>query len=70
MVKLSAVIEVEFSDSLGRSVTGYMLGIHTFVTKYVRSLCEQHGITVDCDKALHSLFGEYVTHIDRERPGS
>jgi len=42
------------------------------VIKYVRSLCAQHGITVTRDKALHSLFGEYVKflreshHIDSE----
>lgn len=34
--------------------------LHTFVVKYVRLLCEKHGIVVDRDKALHSLFGEYV----------
>ena len=37
--------------------------LHTFVTKYVRSLCEQRGIIVDRDKALHSLFGEYVKRL-------
>jgi hypothetical protein len=34
--------------------------LHTIVIKYVRSLCAQHGITVTREKALHSLFGEYV----------
>jgi len=34
--------------------------LHTFVIKYVRSLCAQSGITVTREKALHSLFGEYV----------
>jgi hypothetical protein len=34
--------------------------LHTFVIKFVRSLCTQWGITVSRDKALHSLFGEYV----------
>lgn len=34
--------------------------LHTFVVKYVRFLCEKHGIAVDRNKALHSLFGEYV----------
>ncbi len=28
--------------------------------KFVRSLCGQHGVPVDGDKALHSIFGEYV----------
>jgi hypothetical protein len=34
--------------------------LHTFVIKYVRTRCEQHGVTVTRDKPLHSLFGEYV----------
>jgi len=34
--------------------------LHTFVIKYVRTLCEQAGVAVTRDKALHSLFGEYV----------
>lgn len=47
--------------------------LHTFVIKFVRHLCERRGgITVDRDKPLHSLFGEYVKrlkadgHIDSE----
>jgi hypothetical protein len=34
--------------------------LHTFVIKYVRTLCTQHGLTVTREKHLHSLFGEYV----------
>lgn len=34
--------------------------LHTFVVKYVRVLCEKRGISVDREKPLHSLFGEYV----------
>lgn len=34
--------------------------LHTFTIKFVRSVCEAHGITVERDKALHSVFGEYV----------
>ena len=37
--------------------------LHTFVVKYVRSLCKQRGVTVTQDKALHSLFGEYVKRL-------
>jgi len=37
--------------------------LHTFVTKYIRALCEQRGITVSRDKPLHSLFGEYVKRL-------
>jgi len=39
--------------------------LHTFVIKYVRTLCEQHGIAVTRDKPLHSLFGEYVKGLRR-----
>jgi len=34
--------------------------LHTFVVKFVRGLCKEHGIAAGTDKALHSLFGEYV----------
>jgi hypothetical protein len=37
--------------------------LHTFVIKDVRSLCTQRGVTVTRDKALHSLFGEYVKRL-------
>lgn len=34
--------------------------LHTFVMKFVRNACEEHGVEVARDKPLHSLFGEYV----------
>jgi hypothetical protein len=34
--------------------------LHTFITKYLRSLCERRGVAVSRDKPLHSLVGEYV----------
>jgi Abortive infection C-terminus len=34
--------------------------LHTFAVKFTRSVCEEHGITIDRDKPLHSIFGEYV----------
>lgn len=34
--------------------------LHTFTTKFLRTLCEAHGIPVSRDKPLHSLCGEYV----------
>jgi hypothetical protein len=34
--------------------------LHTFVMKFVRNACEQHGVAVIRDKPLHSVFGEYV----------
>jgi hypothetical protein len=34
--------------------------LHTFVTKYMRVICERHGIIAVREKPLHSLVGEYV----------
>ena len=39
--------------------------LHTFVVKYVRQLCDKHGITYDNSKPLHSLFGGYVKLLKR-----
>jgi len=39
--------------------------LHTFVVKYIRTLCEKHGIATQRDKPLHSLFGEYVKHLKK-----
>lgn len=39
--------------------------LHTFVIKYIRVLCKKHGIVVDRDKALHSLFGEYIKQLKK-----
>lgn len=40
--------------------------LHTYVMKYMRCLCEKHGITMRRDKPLHSLVGEYVKHMKAE----
>lgn len=37
--------------------------LHTFVIKYVRSLCAARGIDVPRDKPLHSQFGEYLKRL-------
>lgn len=37
--------------------------LHTFVVKYIRQLCDKHGISYDRDKPLHSLFGGYVKYL-------
>lgn len=34
--------------------------LHTFTIAFTRSVCEKHGIAVERDKPLHSIFGEYV----------
>ena len=37
--------------------------LHTFTVKYMRVLCQKHGIKTDKDKPLHSLVGEYVKRL-------
>ena len=37
--------------------------LHTYVVKYTRQQCNKYGISCDRDKALHSLFGEYVKYL-------
>ncbi len=37
--------------------------LHTFVIKYLRTVCANHGVEVNRDKALHSIFGEYVKRL-------
>jgi hypothetical protein len=39
--------------------------LHTFVIKYIRTLCTECGLVVTRDKPLHSLFGEYVKSIEK-----
>src|SRR5437773_516384 len=34
--------------------------LHTLTVAFVRSLCEKHGIKVERDEPLHSLYGKYV----------
>lgn len=41
--------------------------LHTFVVKYIRILCERHGITMEREKPLHSHFGEYVKRLKQDR---
>ena len=40
--------------------------LHTFVTKYLRVLCEKYGVALEKEKPLHSLIGEYVKQIRGE----
>ncbi len=37
--------------------------LHTFVVKYVSTLCREHGLTVVRSKPLHSMFGEYIKYL-------
>lgn len=51
-------------DAIDRDeLEGGLDRLHTFVTKYVRALCEACGLATDRNKPLHSLFGEYVKHL-------
>jgi hypothetical protein len=53
-------------DSADRGVRADESGLdrlHTFVIKYVRSLCVQHGVDLVRDTPLHSLFGAYVKRL-------
>ena len=34
--------------------------LHTFVTNLIRTLSQKRDVTIDRDKPLHSIFGEYV----------
>lgn len=40
--------------------------LHTFVVKFVRARCEEHGLATDREKPLHSIFGEYVKRLRAE----
>lgn len=39
--------------------------LHTWVVKFVRQLCESHGIAHDRSTPLNGLFGAYVKHLER-----
>jgi len=40
--------------------------LHTFVTRYVRVLCQRRGIDTTARRPLHSMFGEYVKVMKRQ----
>jgi len=37
--------------------------LHTYVVKYIRQLCDKHGIVYNKNTPLHSLFGGYVKYL-------
>ena len=37
--------------------------LHTFVMKYLRTVCANRGVEINRDKPLHSVFGEYVKRL-------
>jgi hypothetical protein len=40
--------------------------LHTYTIKYLRVLCEKHGISIERTKPLHSLIGEYIKALRQE----
>lgn len=55
------VLAKEIQELIARNMPEAGLDrLHTFVIKYVRGLCDVHGIVHDREKPLQSLFGEYV----------
>jgi hypothetical protein len=40
--------------------------LHTFVMKYIRVLCNKHGISAERDKPLHAIVGEYAKHLRQQ----
>nr|WP_285847063.1 abortive infection family protein [Sporosarcina luteola] len=54
-------------DSIEKNEPGIALDrLHTYVVKYLRKLCQKHGIATGKDKPLHSIFGEYIKLIDEQ----
>lgn len=41
--------------------------LHTFVVRYMKVLCEKHGIATDREKPLHSMVGEYVKRLREKK---
>lgn len=41
--------------------------LHTFLVKYLRSLCNKRGIDTSSTKPLHSLLGEYIKALKVEK---
>lgn len=63
-----ALLAKQIRDSIQKNEPEVALDrLHTFVVKYVRQLCDKHGIKYDKNKALHGLFGEYVKHLRLNR---
>lgn len=39
--------------------------LHTFITNFIREICEKNAITSSKDKLLHSLLGEYIKELKK-----
>ena len=40
--------------------------LHTYVFKVIRTYAERHGVSVERDKPIHSVYGEYVRALHQE----
>jgi hypothetical protein len=55
------VLALQVRDAIGKNQPQAALDrLHTYVIKYIRTLCQHHELNVTREKPLHSLFGEYV----------
>lgn len=41
--------------------------LHTFVIKYLRNICTKRGLDIDQEKPLHSIFGEYIKLLKKNK---
>jgi len=55
------VLSRAIKDSIEKREPGAALDrLHTYVVRYLRTVCSANGITVAKEKPLHSLIGEYI----------
>lgn len=41
--------------------------LHTFAVKYIRTLCNKHGIEFKKEESLNSIFGKYVKYLSNQK---
>ncbi|QBS13529.1 abortive infection family protein [Legionella geestiana] len=55
------IVAQQVNDSIKKNQPEVGLDrLHTFIIKYIKTVCKPYGIEVPQTKALHSVFGEYV----------
>ena len=65
--KIFEVLAKSVRESINRNEPETGLDrLHAFLVKYLRVLCEKHGISIEYEKPLHSLMGEYVKALRTE----
>ena len=59
-----AILEKVIRESLIKNEPEAALDrLHTFVVKYIRHICDKHGIGYDRKRPLHGLYGQYVKYL-------